>query len=283
MRRSGVLAYKLRAQKGMVIYMDLHDYEDVANNYDNYLEVMHSKENTYDGFQEFYEKLAQEYGAGGIIDIACGTGAVLLNLAAKGYDVCGMDLSGAMVEAAKKKAWDLGLNIPIFSANMTDFTCDRRFSLAIIARSGFLHLTTPELQRKALLNIREKLLPGGILTLNTFAPHARIQCRMMDTSPEDYSLRLEYTNSQGLRERIYNAVTYDPVSQRMYGNWKFETLNDHNETIETRIRPVSMRQTYRQEMLYLIELCGFKIAAIYGDYHYSADNNNNLVWILRRS
>lgn len=262
--------------------MDLHDYEDVAMNYDNYLSVMCSKENQFDGFQEFYLELAKLYGDGGIIDIACGTGAVLLYLAERGFDISGTDLSESMVKVASKKAVQMGLKLDLFQANMTDFTSERKFSLAIIARSGFLHLTTPELQRKALLNIRDNLVPGGVLTLNTFAPDAGIQSKQINTFVNDYSLRLEYTNIHGHKERIYNAITYDPTSQQMYGNWKFETLDHNGDVIETRIRPVHMRQTYKQEMEYLVELCGFEVIAVYGDYHWTPAQNGNLIWVLRK-
>ena len=61
--------------------MDLHDYDDVAENYDLYLNEMYKEHDAHEGFQEFYLDFAREYGSGGVIDIACGTGAVLLYLA----------------------------------------------------------------------------------------------------------------------------------------------------------------------------------------------------------
>ena len=64
--------------------MDLHDYRDVAENYDRYLDVMYSVRDNYAGFREFYLELAKQYGSGGVVDIACGTGAVLLYLAEHG-------------------------------------------------------------------------------------------------------------------------------------------------------------------------------------------------------
>ena len=67
--------------------MDLHDYKDVAENYDRYLDVMYSEHDNYEGFQEFYLELARKYGSGGTIDIACGTGAVLMYLAEEGIFV----------------------------------------------------------------------------------------------------------------------------------------------------------------------------------------------------
>lgn len=263
--------------------MDLHDYHDVAENYDLYLAEMYREHDNYEGFQEFYLKLAKQYGQKGTIDIACGTGAVLLYLAKAGIDVDGTDLSEAMCNVARDKAQEMGLDLNIFPANMTEFNSGKKYSLAIIARSGFMHLLTPELQRKALLNIRENLTDDGILTLNTFAPNPIYQAEQMRTKEDDYSLRTEYVNKQGYREKIYTAVTYNPQTQIMSGNWKFETFNESGELIGERIRPLKMRQTYKQEMLYLVELCGFEVVAIYGDYHKRTADTGNLVWILRKA
>ena len=177
--------------------MDLHDYADVAENYDLYLGAMYSVRDNYEGFQNFYLELAKQYGGGGVIDIACGTGAVLLHLASAGIEIEGTDLSRPMVDVARKKAEQMGLRLNIFAANMTEFQSGRNYSLAIIARSGFMHLCTPEMQRNALLNIRRHLTDGGILTLNTFGPNPIQQAAQMCTGETDYTLRTEYINLQG--------------------------------------------------------------------------------------
>ncbi len=151
--------------------LDLHDYDDVAENYDLYLEEMYKNEDNYADFREFYLDFARQYGSEGVIDIACGTGAVLLYLAEHGIFADGTDLSEAMCRVADEKTKKSGFNLNIFPADMTTFKGDRKYSCAIIARSGFMHLTTPELQRAALINIRENLTDGGMLTFNTFDPH----------------------------------------------------------------------------------------------------------------
>lgn len=51
--------------------MDLHDYKDVAENYDRYLEVMYRDFDAHEGFQDFYLELAKKYGKDGVIDVAC--------------------------------------------------------------------------------------------------------------------------------------------------------------------------------------------------------------------
>ncbi|MBQ3503196.1 MAG: class I SAM-dependent methyltransferase [Oscillospiraceae bacterium] len=263
---------------------DLHDYYDVAENYDLYLEAMYSNEDNHAGFQEFYLEFAKAYGKDGVIDIACGTGAVLLYLAEHGIDADGTDLSEAMCRVAEEKAKAKGFNLNIFSSNMTSFKSDRRYSCAIIARSGFMHLLTPELQREALLNIRENLTDGGMLTFNTFDPHPFFQAQQMKTKDTDFAFRLEYTNKQGKCERIYNAISYNPHTQIMSGNWKFETLDDNGTVIEERIRPVKMRQTYRQEMKYLLELTGYEIVNVYGGYHKESGecSAKNVIWCVRK-
>ena len=48
--------------------MDLHDYEDVAENYDLYLDAMYRNEDNHSGFQEFYLDFAREYGREGVIE-----------------------------------------------------------------------------------------------------------------------------------------------------------------------------------------------------------------------
>jgi len=262
--------------------MDLHDYKDVAENYDLYLDAMYKEHDGYNGFKDFYLDLAKQYGSEGVIDIACGTGAVLFHLAKNGIDIAGVDLSQEMCNIALEKAYKENLFLNIFQSNMTDFISNKKYSLAIIARGGFMHLTTPEEQRKALLNIRENLTDGGILTFNTFAPLPQYQVKQMSTTKDDYEFRLEYTNLQGFKEKIYNAITYDPLTQIMSGNWKFETYDKNNCLIEQRIRPVKMRQSYKQELLYLIELCGFEVLQIYGDYHKNTKETGHYVWVLRK-
>lgn len=192
--------------------MDLHDYTDVAENYDRYLEAMYAHDDHHEHFQEFYLQLARRYGAGGVVDVACGTGAVLLYLAKRGVDIDGTDLSEAMCRVAADKA---------------------------------------------------------------------------------AAMRLEYTNRDGHRERIYNAIAYDPYTQQMAGHWKFVEMNDAGEVIGERVRPLLMRQTTRWEMFLLARLCGFEVIDIYRGYNGDREDLNdpssaakyrsNLIWILRRT
>ena len=70
----------------------------------------------------------------------------------------------------------------------------------------------------------------------------------MDTGEGDYTLRAEYINNEGKRERIYNSISYDYMTQIMSGCWRFDTLDEQGNVTDTRVRPLAMRQSYRQEL-----------------------------------
>jgi len=261
--------------------MDLHDFADIAMNYDLYLPEVTKGSYYLDGFETFHMALAEEYGKSGILDIACGTGALTLPLARAGYDVTALDLSAPMVEITRKKLEGEALQAQLLVSNMADFQIERKFSLAIIARSGFMHLLTAAEQRQTLLNIRAHLTDGGALTFNHFQPHPVIQAQQMQAGPDEYRFRAEYTNCEGKRERISEAHCYDHITQVMRGSWKFETPDDAGNVTTTRIRPQAMRHTYRQEMEYLLELCGYEIVSVYNNYLCDAAWDN-FIWVVRK-
>ena len=258
--------------------MDLHDYADVAANYDYYLPSLGAYH--FDGFCEFHANLAKKFGNGGILDIACGTGALTELFAESGYDVMALDLSASMIDVTKEKLSQKRLNVDLLVANMTDFKIDRKFSLAVIARGGFMHLLTAKEQRQALRNIKEHLADDGILTFNHFQPHPVIQAERMKADSDEYVLRSEYVNHEGKKERIFNAGKYDYITQILHGVWKFETLSGDDNVIDTRVRPAVIRHTYRQEMEYLLELCGYEIVGVYNSYRCD-EATNNFIWVVK--
>ena len=174
--------------------MDLHDFEIVAENYDYYARTLVT-EQAHAQKIDFHLELAGEYGGSGIVDIACGTGDVAIPLAEAGQAVHAFDVSEAMISRFKVKIADadpsVQRKIDITLQNMVDFTYDRTFSLAMIPASGFMHLTTPEDQRKALSNINRHLEIGGVLTLNTFDPNMGRIAENLDEATE-YRKRTEF-------------------------------------------------------------------------------------------
>ncbi len=263
--------------------MDLHDFQDVAENYDYYLP-------NFDGTSSativFHLDLAESYGAGGILDIACGTGLVLIPLIQQGYRVAGIDISNAMLAVLGRKLGGLPTEIQqkaqLVHSNMTNFELHEQFSLAMIPRSGFLHLLTPDDQERALRCIHRHLGPGGILTFNTFDPdYALIAGNLKGSDPRPH-LRAQYTNSRGNRERIWNTLEYDAASQVIDGLWIFEELSTQGEIIGKRERPVRMRWSFEPEIRHLLRLCGFEVLTTYGSYKKEPRTYGGwIVWVAK--
>jgi len=91
----------------------------------------------------------------------------------------------------------------------------------------------------------------------------------------------EYINHEGKKVRILKAATYDHTTQIMRGNWKFETLDDVGNVVDTCICPQAMRHTYRQEMEYLFEFCGYEIVDVYDNYSRDVAKDHH-IWVVKK-
>lgn len=59
-----------------------------------------------------------------------------------------------------------------------------------------------------------------------------------------------------------------------------DLANKYSSVVASRIRPLSIRHTYRQKMEYLLELCGFEILDVYNNYRYDAAKDMS-VWVVK--
>lgn len=112
----------------------------------------------------WWSVLAPLLPAGGprVADIGCGTGSLSLLLAENGCDVIGLDLSPAMVERARAKARDAGLDIDFLVGDGAEPALDAGSFDVVLSRHVVWALPDPEdaLQRWVSL-----LAPGGRLVL----------------------------------------------------------------------------------------------------------------------
>lgn len=95
------------------------------------------------------------------LELACGTGRPLLELAALGYDVDGLDASPDMLARCGAAARQRGLRVNLYQARMQDFALPRRYRLIFLAGASFTLLTSDAEARRALGCMRAHLLPGG--------------------------------------------------------------------------------------------------------------------------
>ncbi|MFA5145032.1 MAG: class I SAM-dependent methyltransferase [Candidatus Omnitrophota bacterium] len=132
--------------------------------YARYYDIIY-KDKDYPKECIYIEKLFKKFIGGHIeiLDIACGTGNHLLPFINKGYAISGIDLSSAMIEAAKRKIPSgISSKIDLQVASMQNFRMKKRFDVIILMFSAINYLTEYRDLKKTIINIRTHLKPGGV-------------------------------------------------------------------------------------------------------------------------
>lgn len=91
---------------------------------------------------DFYLGLAKAAG-GPVLDLACGTGRIMLPCLKAGVDVEGLDLFPNMLARLRLKASALGFEPKLHEANMAGFRLPRRYALIMITFNAFVHNCRP--------------------------------------------------------------------------------------------------------------------------------------------
>ena len=107
---------------------------------------------------DFHLGLAQAAG-GPVLDVACGTGRIMLPCLKAGGDVQGLDLFPGMLTRLRQKASALGFEPKLHHANMAAFRLPRRYALVMIPFNAFVHNLTSDDQLATLQSCRHHLEP----------------------------------------------------------------------------------------------------------------------------
>ncbi|MFI5459480.1 MAG: class I SAM-dependent methyltransferase [Isosphaerales bacterium] len=211
---------------------------------------------------DFYVALARE-ASGPVLDIACGTGRILLPCLQAGVDIEGLDLFEPMLKTLRAKAAALGLSPRLHQADMSNFSLSRRFGLVMIPFNAFVHNMTQEAQIRCLQLCREHLLPGGELTFDTFFPALEI----VGTPANTRVLEGEFPHPQtGLPIRMYDTRSFDRVAQVFHSQNDIELLAADGSVQTVHRSEISSRYIYKHEMALLLRVAGFARWEIYGNF-----------------
>jgi SAM-dependent methyltransferase len=100
-----------------------------------------------------------------LIEPACGSGRLIVELAARGYRMTGFDLSGPSLEYLEARLRRRRLRASIFQADMADFHLPKPVDAAYCTFDSFRHLLTELAARRHLECMADSLRPGGIYIL----------------------------------------------------------------------------------------------------------------------
>jgi SAM-dependent methyltransferase len=96
-----------------------------------------------------------------ILDLACGNGRHSIELAKRGFDVTGLDLSETLLNIAKGNSKLNQLNINFIMGDMRRIEFENEFDLVVNLFTSFGYFKTDEENKSVILNIQKALKPNG--------------------------------------------------------------------------------------------------------------------------
>jgi SAM-dependent methyltransferase len=214
---------------------------------------------------------------GRILELGCGTGRVLIPVAISGREVTGLDISLHMLRKCREKLSeqpkDVQARVRLIQGNMADFSTGEHYSLATVPFRPFHHLISIEEQKACLNRINQHLTPQGRLIidlLNCFPP-AMYDPKYWVEQETQKDLKLP----GGRTLRCTTRIADFHRDQQINDLELIYYINDPDGKVERLVQAFPLRYFFRYEVEHLLELCGFSVLDLFGDYDKSKFFNDS--------
>ena len=127
-----------------------------------------NKDINYSEWADFIEKIINkelsEIPAKLVLDLGCGTGSMTLELAARGYDMTGVDSSPEMLDIARLRAEKSGIQGDILwlCQDMREFELYGTVDVVVSCLDCINHITKPSEVKKCFSLVHNYLIPDGL-------------------------------------------------------------------------------------------------------------------------
>ena len=165
--------------------------------------------------RHFYLDLIRERGEP-VLDVGCGTGRLLLDYAAQGIDVDGIDNSAEMLALCRRKAARLGLTPNLHLQSMAELDLPRRYRAIIVPSSSFQLVLDRDEAGRTLDAFHRHLEPGGTLAVPII---------VLD-KPTDEAWTREADLEDGTTVRRTARATFDPSRRTESTDDLYELFRD---------------------------------------------------------
>ncbi len=210
---------------------------------------------TWGGCEPLYLDAATRSG-GPVLELACGTGRMLVPMAQAGIDITGIDMSAPMLTVARQRLATVGASATIVEGDMSRFTFAAPFAFVFSAINSLLHLTTTADLRSCFASVRRSLRPDGSFMFDI----VNFQPSFLAT-PDQRQKVGEYDSEIYGRYRIEETVRYDAASQIAHKTFLYSAEG----AADFRVVTFPLRVIYPQELAALLALEGLRLASRFGD------------------
>ena len=207
------------------------------------------------------------------LDVACGSGRLLIPYLRAGLDVDGCDVSADMTDRCREKASSQGMSPTLFVQAMHALEPPRRYRTIFVCGAFGLG-STREQDFEALVRFRQCLEPGGTLLLDIEVPYAdtrlwqhwlREERGKLPEPPTSPRVRRRASDGgeYALRSRI---LRLDPLEQRVILEMHAELWREGTLEAEEDHR-LSINLYFRNELFLMLQRAGFADVVVQGDHN----------------
>ena len=129
----------------------------------------------YPAWADFIEKCFEKFCKAkpkSVLDLGCGTGSMTIELARRGYDMIGLDISDEMLSVADLRAREMGRSDILFiCGDMCSFELYGTVGAAVCCLDGINHLTEREMVDDCFSTVANYLEPGGLFVFDVNTPY----------------------------------------------------------------------------------------------------------------
>ncbi len=233
----------------------MNDYDLIAPFYD-------SEHAQFDEDLDLYRNFA-ELCSGSLLELACGSGRLLLPLAREGHTLTGVDTSERMLALAQARLQEenIASRVTLVQQDMCTLHLPQKYSLAFIALGSFAHLTTRKAQQQALAAVRAHLTKGGTFIVDI----SNTDARYMEQMSGQLLLQGTWRRDDGslLTHMVSPASSH---TQHLLELTHFYDQHVQGGPINRTLVTTHLYLFERSEMELLLEQAGFVVKDVYGDY-----------------
>ena len=134
-------------------------YEKFAYAYDRMMTNVN-----YTRWTHYIESLFDKYDSKPrrVLDLACGTCALTIELALRGYEMTGVDRALGMLEIAQEKVAAHGVDIDLYQGDMQKFSLDQEFDAVLCTYDSINYAADATELGNVFQSVAEHLAPGGL-------------------------------------------------------------------------------------------------------------------------
>ena len=228
--------------------------------------------NIYDGMNtdladlHFYKRWLPKSKDARILELCCGTGRLTLPIAKDGYNITGVDYTSSMLDQAKIKASEAGLEIRFIEADIRTLNLQDKYDLVFIPFNSIHHLYKNEDLFRAFNVVKNHLKEGGLFLLDCFNPNIQY---IVEGEKEPKEIAA-YTTDDGREVLIKQTMRYESKTQINRIEWHYFINGEFNS-----IQNLDMRMFFTQELASYLEWSGFHIIHKYGGFKAEVCNDNS--------